>query len=379
MGALRDSSNAFILRFARMKVFVLAAQKSPSFVSALVSQSLTIAVLKDQFMLGIRLSVRVLAGLCTVYSSLADSQILKEDFTTDPAIRGWKAFGNANLFLWSSNEQNLHITWDSSQTNSFFYHPLATILAKDDDFGLEFDLRLSDIATNAKSGPFEIAIGFLNLAQATSSSFWRGTVDPAHGPRNIVEFDYFPAGFYPGFGDVVPSISPTLVSSNNVFGSGFDFLELTTNDLFHIGLFYTASNQTLRTVMTRNEVAFGPVEDVVLSTNFTDFRIDTVSVDSYSDFGDDFDSVLAHGTLDNLVITLPPPPVGNVVGGFSNQVWTVQFLSRNNWLYTLERASDFQTWISTSSSVSGNGSELVLTETSPPATGSFYRVRADRQ
>jgi hypothetical protein len=328
-------------------------------------------------MFGIRFLV--FASLSIALNSRADAAVLQEDFSTDPASRGWKVFGNTNLFSWSSVEQGLQVTWDSSQTNSYFYHPLSTILARDDDFALEFDLRLSDIATNAKSGPFEIAIGFLNFSEAANPSFERGTADPAHGPRDIVEFDYFPAGYYPGFGDVAPSISPTLVSSNTVYAAGFDFLELTTNDLFHIALSYTASNQTFHTVMTRNGAAFGPVADVVLDTNFTDFRIDTVSIDSYSDYGDDFDSVLAHGTLDNLVVTLPPPPVGNVTGGFSNQVWTVQFVSRTNWLYTLERTSDFQTWNNASLSVTGNGTNLVLTETTPVPQPSFYRVRSERQ
>src|SRR6266404_4729622 len=252
-------------------------------------------------MFGIHSSAVVLAGLSILYGSCSGASPLEEDFSSEPAIRGWKIFGNTNLFSWNSTNQSLNVTWDSSQTNSYFYHSLSTILAKEDDFGLEFDLRLSDIATNAKSGPFEIALGFLDLTEAINSDFWRGSgVDPVHGPRNIVEFDYFPAGFYPGFGDVAPSVSPTLISSNNLFSSGFDFLELTTNDLFHIALFYTASNQTLRSVMTRNGAIFGPVDDVLLDTNFTDFRVDTVSINSYSDVGDDFDSVLAHGTVDNL-------------------------------------------------------------------------------
>ena len=194
------------------------------------------------------------------------------------------------------------MTWDSSRTNSYFYHPLGTTLAKDDDFSLVFDLRLSHIATNTKSGPFEIAVGFLNFAEATNTTFERGSgVNSVHGPRNIIELDYFPAGYYPDFGEVAPSLSPTVVSADNTFASGFDLVELTTNDLFHISLAYSASDQTLRTVITRNGAPFGPIADVTLETNFTYFRVDTVAVSSYSDFGDDYDSVLGHGSIDNLV------------------------------------------------------------------------------
>ena len=41
----------------------------------------------------------------------------------------------------------------------------------------------------------------------------------------------------------------------------------------------------------------------------TDFRLDTIAVSSYSAAGDTFgDSLLAHGTVDNLVVTLPAAP-----------------------------------------------------------------------
>jgi hypothetical protein len=327
-----------------------------------------------------RLWALALASLSFMSLHRSPAAIIEEDFSTDPAARGWKAVGNTNLFSWDATNHYLSVTWDSSQTNSYFYHPLGTILGKEDDFALEFDLRLSDIATNAKSGPFEIAIGFLNLANATSSNFWRGTgSDPLHGPKNLVEFDYFPAGFYAGFGDVAPSISPTLISADNGFASGFDLVEMTTNDVFHIALNYSALSQTLRTAITRNGIAFGPVDDVPLGTNFTDFRVDTIAIDDYSDVGDDYDSVLAHGTVDNLKITLPLPPVAEVAGGFSNQVWTVQLVSSTNWLYTLERTSDFQSWTAASSTVSGNGTNLVLIETNVPAVAGFYRVRAERE
>ena len=326
-----------------------------------------------------RLFALALAGLAL--GSIRESQaaIWSEDFSVAPVTRGWKIFGDTNLFVWNPTNQALQVTWDSSKTNSYFYRSLGTILAKDDDFGFEFEVRLSDIATNTKSGPFEIALGFLNLADDTKPNFWRGSgVDAVHGPRDVVEFDYFPAGSYPGFGDVAPSISPTLVSSDDGFASGFDLLELTTNDLFHINLAYTASNQTLHTTITRNGLSFGPVDDVVLGTNFTDFRLNAFAISSYSDFGDDYDSVIAHGIIDNVSITIPPPPVTMVVGGSINGLWSVQFGSRTNWVYTLERTLNFQSWATASSPLSGTGSNLILAETNSPPAAAFYRIRADK-
>ena len=322
----------------------------------------------------------VFAGLCLFLNPLSlQADTFSENFATNPSARGWKAYGNTNLFAWSSANQNLQVTWDSAQTNSYFYRSLGTILAKEDDFSLEFDLRLSDIATNAKSGPFEIAVGFLKLAEATDPSFWRGSgVDAVHGPRDLVEFDYFTSGYYPGYGGVDPTISPTVISSNNAFAAGFTLLELTTNDLFHISISYTAAVQTVHTVLTRNGAAFGPVDDVVLDPNFSDFRLDTVSISSYSDVGDDYDSVLGQGVIDNVTVTTPPPPVTNFRGGFTNGNWQVQFLSRSNWLYTIERTVDFRSWTAAGGTLNGNGAIVTATDTNAPPGKAFYRVRAER-
>ncbi len=317
-----------------------------------------------------------LALLWLSFGPTLHAQSLRQDFSADPTLGGWKTFGDTNLFAWDPGDQNLQVTWDSSRPNSYFYHPLGTILAKDDDFGLEFDVRLSDISTNAKSGPFEIAVGFLNFNEAMRPDLWRGSgADPIHGPRSIVELDYFPAGYYPDFGPVDPSFSPTLISSNNGFASGFDLFAMTNNSLYHVRLQYTATNQTLRTVITADGMPIGPIDDVVLGANFTDFRLDTVAVMSYSDTGDDFDSVLAHGTVDNLVIMTPPPPVGNAVGGFLGQGWQVQFTGRTNWIYTLERTTDFQFWQSLQSATN---IPWALLDTNAPSGKAFYRVRAER-
>jgi hypothetical protein len=74
-----------------------------------------------------------------------------------------------------------------------------------------------------------------------------------------------------------------------------------------------------------------------------------------------------------------PPPIQNICGSFSNGVWRVQFASRTNWLYTLQRTADFQSWtcVSNSISIPGNGTNLFLQDANVPADKAFYRVRAD--
>jgi hypothetical protein len=113
------------------------------------------------------------------------------------------------------------------------------------------------------------------------------------------------------------------------------------------------------------------------STNFAGFQLDTVSISSYSD-ANSGGSALAHGTIANIVVTILPPPPLNITGSFSNNVWQVQFNSRNQWLYTLERTVDFQSWSAASDATPGNGGTLFLQDTNAPAANVFYRVQANR-
>jgi hypothetical protein len=153
-------------------------------------------------------------------------------------------------------------------------------------------------------------------------------------------------------------------------------LTLDPGALFHVMMTYTASNQTLQTTVTRNGSPFDST-NVVLGTNFSDFRLDQVAVCSYSDAGAD-GSLLAHGTVDNFVVTVPPPPVQDFAGSYTNGAWQAQFLSRSNWLYTLQRSADFQSWTNVSSTTPGNATNLFLPDAGPPADKAFYRISAKR-
>lgn len=316
----------------------------------------------------------VLLLLAGVTASLCGAVTLQEEFASSPGARGWRSFGDATLFAWNATNQNLEVTWDSSRTNSYFYRPLGTVLSRNDDFGLQFDLRLANITAGVnpeKPSTFEIAVGFIRLASATNATFSRGT---GRDSPNLAEFDYFPPA------DIIAAtVSPAIVSSNNQFNTSFTFpLELTPGDLFRISLSYTASNGTLVTTMTRNGAAFGPVKDVKLHAEFTDFRLDAVSINSYSDHGDNFGSVIAQGTVDDVVVTLPEPPIGPIAGRFTNGVWQVEVASRTNWFYTLEQTENLQSWTATSPPQVGTGANIVLEDTNSVGNARFHRVRAER-
>jgi hypothetical protein len=56
----------------------------------------------------------------------------------------------------------------------------------------------------------------------------------------------------------------------------------------------------------------------------------------------------------------------------------VQFTSRTNWLYTLERTVDFSTWDAVTAETAGTGGAFSLTDANPLSTAASYRVRANR-
>src|SRR5674476_1393784 len=90
-----------------------------------------------------------IASLFVLSAASAFAATITENFSTNPLQHGWQIFGDTNLFQWDSANQNLAVTWDSSQTNSYFYHPLGATFTKADSFCVLFDLNLTDV--NAKT------------------------------------------------------------------------------------------------------------------------------------------------------------------------------------------------------------------------------------
>jgi hypothetical protein len=314
----------------------------------------------------------------------ASAATFQEDFATDPLARGWRVFGDRSLFGWDSNHQQLRVTWDSSRTNSYFAWKLGTVLGNSDDFSLAFDLRLEEARVGvdpAKPFTFELAIGFIHLATATATNFARGTgIHPLYGPRNLVEFAYFPDTDPPTLG---ATVAPTVVSTNNQFAFSHNFpLELTLGDWFRVEMAYWASNRVLRTRLWRNGQPFGLPPDQrlgdVLLAQACDFRVDTLAISSYSDTRAG-GSLLARGVVDNIQVDLPPPPVQNLVGRFDQDTWIVRFHARTNWLYSLERTTDWRGWEAVGLPSWATRPWLELEDrTAPRLPAAFYRVRAER-
>ncbi|MCI0533686.1 MAG: hypothetical protein L0Z50_00510 [Verrucomicrobiales bacterium] len=329
--------------------------------------------------------VDVLSGKSEVDGMAAVSPsalTMTQDFSSNPLAHGWKLFGDASLLQWNAANQNLQVTWDSSRSNSYLQLPLGTIISRYDDFRVELDLVLNDFQGGinlTKPGPMQLAFGFQNRADAESTNFNRGT--GANSP-NLVEFNFFPDT---GFG---PTVWPAVISTNSEFnynGSGdFQLFDLPVGVAMRIVLAYTASNQTITTSIRTNGVLVGPVASAQIGstfggTPFTQFKVDTLAISSYSDLGlapgPYAGSLLAHGVIDNLVVTFPPPPIQHGQSGLTAGEWQHSFISRTNWNYTLQATTNFQSWINVDAPRAGTGGQLQLNDASAGSFNArFYRI-----
>jgi len=325
-----------------------------------------------------------LAGLLVLFAARCGAVTFAETFSTDPSLDGWQVFGDTNLFRWDSTSRALDVTWDSTRTNSYFYHLLGTTVTRNDDFSVSFDLQLNDIVSGNEPGkisPMEIGFGFLNRANATDPGFERAAA------VGMAELDYSPMGYYMDamghLKPIYPTLVPTFISTSYGYApSVFSPYEVAfpTGGVVHVSLAYTATNQSLVVTFQTNGVDCLEIPPVVLTDYFApgdDYSVDMFSISSYSSAGDPYDSVLAHGTVANIVVNIPPP-MRNVTGVFSNGVWQVQFTDHLNWLYTLQRTTNLVSWVDISTATSGNGTNLFLSDNNPPPNNAFYRVRADR-
>ena len=117
----------------------------------------------------LRFRLFVLSALLLV-SGTVHAALVYEKFAANPALDGWRSFGATNLFQWDASNHVLDVTWDSTQSNSYYYHPLDRTYTKADSFCVQFDLNLAD---DVAVGYFELAIGLGNFSQLTSTNFSR--------------------------------------------------------------------------------------------------------------------------------------------------------------------------------------------------------------
>lgn len=314
-------------------------------------------------------------GLDCAWTGPLRAASFTETFATDPAGRGWHPEGAAELFAWDAAAQHLDVTWDSAQPQSFFALPLGTTLGVRDSFAFGLDLVLTDAEGGVhppRTGAMQVAFGLLDLNRAAGQHYPRA----AGKAFDLVEFNWFPSGEFPGFGVVDPTVSPAAFGSGGQVAASFTFpLELATGVTHRIRCVFQPADRTLVTTLVSDGVAI-PVQPVVLSASFIDFSLNALAIINWNEADSPFDSLLAHGYVDNVTWERPDPPIGSIA---MTSEGVVEFLSQRGWQYYLEASGDLLIWSRLSAAV-GTGDLLWLADPRDAFFQTqFYRVQAEQE
>jgi hypothetical protein len=315
--------------------------------------------------------------LTTASAALAApaAERLSEDFSNPPQKSGWIRFGDTELSRWDSVGQQLEFTWDSSRPNSGIAHRLPRVMTEKDDLAFAFDLELlsHEVGVDpARPSTFQIAAGLVRLDAVRSLDYVRGALP---GPRDTLEWTWFGAK-----DPIAASISPTVIPSDGRLPWGYadSFVTLEVGTRYRFDVQYTASDRTLRLRMKIGSESGPSLDSIVLPPEFTGFSVDAFAICSYSAQGQHplfGGSVLARAVVDNVLITVPAPPVELVrIDGKQ-----VSFRASKGWRYRLEASGDLQDW-SAVDTVEPTEDGVVRMSDLRDAVfrEQFYRVRAVR-
>ncbi|MGE3309860.1 MAG: hypothetical protein AB7O66_07815 [Limisphaerales bacterium] len=318
------------------------------------------------------------SGAAVSESATNGNEVWREDFSTDPASRGWRVRGDANHFRWEADTGRLAVTWDSRGPNAFLYLPLPTILTRADSFRFRCSLVLDDIATETPDTTFQLAFGLIRQTDAFSPSSFRGAgIHPAWGPRNLVEFDYFPAS-----SSIASSFSAVAVATNNTRWATLDLFpyRLETGVRYEIEVAHEAADSRIHLRVKRDGLPF--VEGwVVIAPNFGDFRLDAFSWTSYSGehqpagYGG---QILAHGYVDDLELEFTPAPRAILEPSGPGGPLRISLPSISGWVPVLERRVGDYPWEPVRADPETGSDRWSFSDPDPPPTAAFYRVRLER-
>lgn len=301
-----------------------------------------------------------------------------EEFDSEPATRGWRALGDASSFRWEPDGW-LAVEWDSSRPNGFFARELPGPVTERDDFSFGFDLLLDTHAVGVapgKPGTFQMAVGLVRRADALHPGFRRGVFLAS---RNLVEWAWF--GSEPS-GLISASISPVVVPADGRLPWGYadSFVEPRMGVRYGFDLAYTALDRTLRVTMTEDGVPGPALRAVVVPQGFTGFEVDALSVNAYSDAGQDpryAGSLRASARIDRLRWDGPGPVIVGLRVEATHVGARVRCGTRTGWRYALQATDDLHAWADVAGPVTSDGGEVMLEDAARRASR-LYRVEARR-
>ncbi|MCC7376251.1 MAG: hypothetical protein IT581_16450 [Verrucomicrobiales bacterium] len=315
-------------------------------------------------------------SLATFSAARADG--FRDDFVSDPSAGVWSHHGDRSPSQWDAGRQRLAVTWDSSAPNRFFLRALSRDLTRADDIRLRFRLGLDDIATADPNTTFPISIGLIRRTDALGTNSFRGAgVNPTWGPRNLMEFAYVPASR-----SITPTLSATAVASHNLRWSMVNLFpfELTPGAAFEVELQFTSASQTLAMAVTQNGAPWAQ-GSTILPASFGEFRLDAVSINSYSGehqpagYGG---QVIAHGWIDDVEIQYSEPPTTPLNLTSEAGAVVLQVTSPPQWNPALELSADLHQW-APAATVANHEADTwrwKLSAHSQPAA--FFRLRWER-
>jgi hypothetical protein len=324
----------------------------------------------------VRLAVTAFAALTTISSTRADG--FRDDFATDPLAREWSRHGDLSPASWEPSSQRLAIDWDSTAPNRYCLRPLGRDLTRADDIRLRFRLGLDNVATTDPNTTFPISVGLIRREDAFATNFFRGAgVNPAWGPRNLLEFAYFPASR-----SITPTLSATAVASQNLRWSMVNLFpfEITPDTELTVEIQFTSATQTLSMTATRDGVPWAH-GSAVIPASFGDFRLDAVSVNNYS--GDHQPTgyggqVTAHGWIDDLQVEFndtPNVPLRLILNAGEARL-TVE--PPPQWIPTLESTEDLHQWTPVDETPARESREWRWQRSTAPLQSAFFRLRWSR-
>ena len=301
-----------------------------------------------------------------------------EEFDSDPSARSWRVLGNGEAFGWNPGGW-LDVRWDSVRPNGFYARALPGAVTERDDFQWGFDLVLESHevgTTPGKPGTFELALGLIRIADASDPGFRRAVLFKS---RNLVEWAWF--GTEPS-GTIAASLSPVMIPSDGRLPWGYSdtYLELQPGVRYGFDLAYAATNRTLSLTMTVDGEPGPALMPVLLGKNFTGFEVDAVSVNAYSDEGQDpryAGSVRATGKVDRVRWKGPGPVLDRIRISGGNEC-RIRFGTRAGWHYQVQSSDDLTTWTSAGAPREGTGTEMEWIESNAAGGNRFFRVEARR-
>jgi len=321
----------------------------------------------------------LITWIATWVSPDLPGDVITENFSRNPAQGNtWWVAGDPSHFSWNADRQRLDVTWDSTRPNAFFLRPLPTILTRAESFRFRFRLQVTDMRTTPGESTFQLAAGLVRSIDTQSSNFFRGAgVHPVWGPRNLIEFDYFPPSEA-----VTATFSAVAVATNNTrwaMVNRFPF-ELEAAVPYEIEIRHTAASSQLELEVLRDGLPMTR-GTTSLDARFGDFRVDAFAVISYNGshqpagYGG---QILAHGSIDDIEIEFPAGPRVVLRPSSHPEPATFALDVIPGWMPVLERRVGTDPWQSLPAVPVSANLQWHLTDTEPPPFTALYRARLER-